>query len=142
MSGFSKYMVTTILNSTLRGVDFPKPTKVYAGLCIADPNVEVEGESSEITTDMSSSYKRIDVTEEGDLLTAWTEPSEGSVSNTKLIRFDPITGVNPITVTHIGIYDAPVGGNLLYYSAIQGSKLLDVGDVIGFQSGSLRVTVD
>ena len=46
------------------------------------------------------------------------------------------------TVTHVGIFDAYSGGNLLAYSALNVSKLIDTGDVFRIPTGDLDITLD
>ena len=46
------------------------------------------------------------------------------------------------TVTHVGIYDASTGGNLIAYAALTSSKNIDTGDVLRIPAGDLDITLD
>lgn len=46
------------------------------------------------------------------------------------------------TVTHVGIFDASTGGNLIAYAALTASKTIDTGDVLRLPAGDLDVTLD
>ena len=46
------------------------------------------------------------------------------------------------TVTHVGIYDASTGGNLIAYAALTSSKAIDTGDVLRIPAGDLDITLD
>ena len=46
------------------------------------------------------------------------------------------------TVTHVGIYDASTGGNLIAYAALTSSKSIDTGDVLRIPAGDLDITLD
>ena len=62
-------------------------------------------------------------------------------SNAKALTFPANNGAGAVTVTHIGVYDASTGGNLLYHSPLTQAKTLQVGDVISFAVGSITVTL-
>jgi hypothetical protein len=47
-----------------------------------------------------------------------------------------------VIVTHVGIYDAPTGGNLLYYSNLASAKTLAPNDVLSFAPGAITITLD
>ena len=64
----------------------------------------------------------------------------GSVSTDADISY-PTATASFGTVTHIGIWDAVTGGNLLFHSALDSSKTIDTGDIFRISSGNLTVTV-
>ncbi|MBT4081995.1 MAG: hypothetical protein HN842_04305 [Gammaproteobacteria bacterium] len=45
------------------------------------------------------------------------------------------------TVTHMAIYDAASGGNMLAHGALTASKIIDSGDVFRFPSGDVDITL-
>jgi hypothetical protein len=45
-------------------------------------------------------------------------------------------------VSHIGVFDASTGGNLIAYAALTTSKAIDTGDVLRINSAELDVTLD
>ena len=46
------------------------------------------------------------------------------------------------TVTHVGVYDASTGGNLIAYAALTSSKSIDTDDVLRIPAGDLDITLD
>jgi hypothetical protein len=46
------------------------------------------------------------------------------------------------TVTHVGVFDASTGGNLIAYAALTTSKTIDTGDVLRLPAGDLDITLD
>jgi len=45
-------------------------------------------------------------------------------------------------VTHVGVYDASSGGNLLAYAALTSSKTIETGDVFRVPAGDLDISLD
>ena len=46
------------------------------------------------------------------------------------------------TVTHVGVYDASTGGNLIAYAALTSSKSIDTDDVLRIPAGDLDIILD
>ena len=46
------------------------------------------------------------------------------------------------TVSHVGIYTASTGGDLIAYAELSTSKTIDTGDVFRVPDGDLDVTLD
>lgn len=137
MSDLSDYLEAKMLNATLRGTNFTAPAvaDLHMALFTADPT-DANVTAGEIT---AAWYARKPTG-------SWTSPSatgtgETESTNTSAITFDSVTNVQ-VTVTHIGIYDAPTAGNLLYLTALDAPKTLDVGDVISFATGAVAVQLD
>lgn len=140
MSKFSDYTETNIIQTTLRGAAFPVPAAVYVALFTADPS-DANTTANEVTTTAFPAYVRKDAADGGLIATGWAAPADGVSSNAKVITFPANNGAAAITVTHIALYDAATGGNMLYHSALATSKTLQIGDVLSFAIGSLTVTV-
>ena len=140
MSEFSNYTETNILSTTLRGVAFPVPSNVYVALFTTDPTDAVSG--SEVSTVAWPSYVRQDCAAGGAIDTGWTAPADGTTSNAKEITFPANNGSGPVTVTHIGLFDASNNGNMLYHTQLTASKTLQISDVLSFAIGAITVTVD
>lgn len=124
----SNYLETAILNAVLRGIPYSTPPTVYVALYTTDPTdedigVEVSGEG----------YVRQPVT--------FGEPSDGVVSNTEDILF-PVASANWGTITHVGIRDAETGGNLLFHSALEMPKTIEIGDQLKIPAGQLVISLD
>lgn len=140
MSKFSNYTETNILQTTLRGIAFPVPTGIHIALFTADPT-DANVTANEVTVAAMPAYARQNAAGAGTIDTGWSAPADGISSNAKVITFPANNGAAAITVTHIGIYDAATGGNLLYHAPLVSSKTLQVGDVLSFGVGTLTVTV-
>ena len=140
MSKFSNYTEANILETTLRGAAYPVPAGTFLALFSADPT-DANVLANELQVAAWPAYTRQDCAAGGVINTGWGAPADGVTSNAKAITFAANNGAGAVTTTHIGIYDAAVGGNLLYHAPLTASKTLQVGDVISFAIGSITVTV-
>ncbi len=140
MSKFSNYSEANIIESTLRGAAFPVPSSIHLALFIADPT-DANVTANECNTTAWPAYARQDAAAGAAIATGWTAPSDGVTSNSKVITYAPNNGVASVTVTHVGIYDALTGGNLLYHAPLTSSKTLLTGDVLSFGIGAIVITV-
>jgi len=66
--------------------------------------------------------------------------SGDTASNSGAIEYPTATG-NYGTVSHVGIFDASSGGNLIAYAALAVSKTISTGDVLRIPAGDLDVTL-
>jgi|TARA_R110000796_G_scaffold174226_2_gene291171 hypothetical protein len=67
--------------------------------------------------------------------------SGNTASNNAAIEWDVATD-NYGTVSHVGVFDASSGGNLIAYAALTTSKTISTGDVFRLPSGDLDITLD
>jgi hypothetical protein len=130
----SDYLENAIINSVLRGATFPTPSNVFLSLHTADPT-DANDDSTEVLADW---YVRQDTSKDGELSAAWTAPANGVSRNALSIQFPPVTGAT-VTVTHVGLYDAPTGGNLLYHSALAPAKTLEADDVLTVATNAFTI---
>lgn len=63
-----------------------------------------------------------------------------TASNTAAIEF-PTASASWGTVTHMAVYDAVTGGNMLAHGALTASKTIDSGDVFRFPAGDVDITL-
>lgn len=140
MSKFSNYTENNIVETTLRGAAFPVPAGTYLAAFTADPT-DANVTANEVQLAAWPSYARQDCAQGAGIATGWTAAADGVSSNAKVLTFPANNGAGTVTVTHIGIYDAATGGNLLYHSPLSSSKSLLVGDVLSFGIGSLTATI-
>lgn len=140
MSKFSNYTENNIIETTLRGAAFPVPASTHLALFTADPT-DANITANEVGIAAWPAYVRKNAADVGVISSGWTAAADGVSTNAKVITFPANNGVGNVTVTHIGIYDAAVGGNLLYHAPLVASKTLLPGDVISFSIGALTVTV-
>ena len=67
--------------------------------------------------------------------------SGNTASNTASVEY-PTATASYGTVTHVGVFDAASGGNLIAYAALTTSKAIDTGDVFRLPAGDLDITLD
>jgi hypothetical protein len=127
MAEMSNFLENALINATLRNTAYTSPAVVYLGLYTSDPTDADSG--TEVT---GNAYARQAIT--------FGAPSNGVTTNTAAIEFPQATG-SWGTVTHIGIEDALTGGNLLYHTPLDASKVIATGDVFRMAIGSLSVTL-
>ncbi len=131
MTAFSNYLENKILDHTLRGSAgaYTAPATIYIGLFTASPTDANSG-----TEVSGNAYARQSIT-------FGTAASSGQISNTATVTFPTATGTWG-TITHIGLYDASTGGNLLYWGAVVQSKTVANGDTFSISIGNLTITLD
>ncbi|MBU9386639.1 phage tail fiber protein [Burkholderia multivorans] len=136
MSAASDYTENNVINALLRGQAFPLPSKTYLSLHTANPG---ETGGNEVSTTVWPAYVRKDA-EVGDAIgSGWAPPNNGTTTNAKQVLYPSHNGTSAITITHFAIYDAPTGGNMLCYAALNTPRTLQPGDVFVFDVGSLTV---
>jgi hypothetical protein len=122
----TNYLENAILNATLRNTSYTSPTTVYSALYSTAPTPSTGG------TELSGNgYSRVSST--------FSSPSGGITSNSADITFGPATG-NWATVVAFGIVDASSGGNLLYYTSVNGRNVKS-GDSLTYTTGNVVVTL-
>jgi hypothetical protein len=130
----SNYLEEKLINSVFRGEAFPTPTQLYMGLFTASP-----GEAGGINEVSAGWYARQDMAQGAAINTAFTPPADGTTSNAKNVLFPAVTTA-AITITHSAVFDAPTGGNMLFYTELVQPKTLEVGDVFSTPVGGFSVT--
>jgi hypothetical protein len=127
MSAISNYLENALINAVLRNVPYTSPTAVYLALFTSDPTDANTG--TEVT---GGAYQRQQIT--------FNAPTDGMVSNSNEILF-PVATANWGTITHIGIFDAATGGNLLFYGAVITSKTISTNDQLKINVGDISITL-
>lgn len=128
MAGLSDYAEVAVLNALLRNVAL-QVTQSYSSLHTADP-----GDTPAANELTDSGYVRKAVT--------FSAPTAGAgtTSNSADVTFNAIADAGPFVVTHVGLWDASSGGNMLISAALSASKSFSQNDVPRFPTGSLTVT--
>jgi len=126
---FSNSTETLVLNWLLTGGTATRPTAWYLALYTAAPGEA--GGGTEVTT-VGTAYAR---------QSAAFTVSGNTASNTSAIEFPTATATYG-TVSHVGVYDASTGGNLIAYAALTTPKVIDTGDVLRVPAGDLDITLD
>jgi hypothetical protein len=125
---FSNYLETAVLGHVFGSSAYTQPTK-YVALLTAVADGET-GSVTEVSTS-GTAYAR---------QSASFTVSGDTASNSASIEYATATASYG-TVTHVGVYDAETGGNLLCYAALSASKAIDTGDVFRIPTGDLDITL-
>jgi hypothetical protein len=127
MSALSDHAENLLLNWAMTSGSATRPTAWYLALYTAAPSDS--GGGTEVST---GAYGRQTV--------AFSAAASGATSNSADVSFTA-SGADYGTVTHIGIFDASSGGNLLWHGAMTASKTVEDGDTITFASGNIDLTL-
>lgn len=126
---FSNTFETTVLTWVFTASAATRPTAWYMALFTSNPADDASG------TEVSASgtaYARQSAT---------FTVSGDTASNSAAIEF-PTATASFGTVSHVGVFDASSGGNLIAYAALSTSKAIDTGDVFRIPAGDFDVTLD
>lgn len=105
---------------------YSAPT-IYVGLSTADPLDDASG-----LAEPSDGYARV-------ACAAWSRTGS-EVDNDAAVEFPEATG-DWGTITHVGLFDASSGGNLLVSFALDSSQAVTSGKTARFPAGDLNVTL-
>lgn len=129
---FSDFLEDKLLKHTFTNTAYTPPTTLYVGLFTAAPSDT--GGGTEISTS-STGYARQTAT----FSVSGTSPTEANISSA--IDF-PTATADWGTITHLAVFDASSGGNMLAYSAATTSKTVANGDILRIPAGSLAIRLD
>lgn len=138
----SDFLENKIIDQIFRGQSAPTTTTLHVGLLTSAPSDS--GGGTEVS---GGSYARVAVTSSlanwsGTQSAGSTTASSGTggqTSNNTGITF-PTPSAGWGNVTHFGIYDAPTGGNLLFWGALTIPKTINQSDTVTFPAASLSIT--
>ncbi len=124
---FSNYLADALINATVRKITYITPSQTYVALYTSDPTKENTGtEVSGVT------YTRFPLT--------CDIPLKGETSNTSEMEWAIATTVWG-TITHIGVMDAEVAGDLMYFTELLEPKNITVGDQFQITPTKLKLTL-
>ena len=126
---FSNTFETHVLNYVFTSTSVTRPTAWYLALFTSNPDEDASG--TEVSTS-GTAYARQSAT---------FTVSGNTASNSAAIEF-PTATASYGTVTHVGVFDASTGGNLIAYSALSTSKAVGTGDVFRVPAGDFDLTLD
>lgn len=118
---------TNVLTWTFTNSAVTRPTSWYIGLFTTDP-----GETGSGTEVSGGSYARTAVT--------FTVTGD-TASNSADVEFAAATA-SWGTVTHLAVFDASTGGNIIAYGALSASKAIGTGDIFRVAAGDLDITLN
>ena len=126
--GVTDYTKRKLLDLIFGKTSFPSPTSVHVGLGTA-----LSGETLDEWTD--ANYYRQS--------TAFTAATlgVGTCPNTGAKTFAGTGSSAPGTLTHYGIWDGGLGGNLLIVGPLNSSKVIATGDTVDLGIGACIVTL-
>jgi hypothetical protein len=111
MAQMSDYLEEKLYNHVFRGAAYTAPSAIYMGLFLSDPKEDASG--AEVS---GGGYARQQIT--------MTAPVDGEGKNQNDIIF-PIALTDWGTITHVAIFDALTGGNMLVYMPISNPKTIE-----------------
>lgn len=124
----SNYLENKILEHTLNGVPYESPTVVYLALYTNNPT------DNNVGTEVNGNgYARKPIT--------FGNPTDGEIKNSTPIQM-PISSGEWGTVTHIGILDNLIGGNLLYHGALSVPQTVQANNQLYIDTEQLTITLD
>ena len=124
----SDYLETQIINHVLRNTALTSPVAVFVGLSTADPLDTAAG----LAEPVGNGYARVEV--------EFDAPTDGVTQNTNIETFGPASGGAWGDLTHMAVFDASTGGNMLYHGVLTAQKTVGDGDSIEFAVGNLTIT--
>lgn len=126
---FSNHLETEILDHVFGGNAYTAPSTLYLALHTANPDEDASG--AEVSTS-GTAYARQTVT---------FTVSGNEATTSAAVEYSTATASFG-TVTHVAVWDASTGGNMLAYAALTSSKAIDTGDVFRVPAGDLDITLD
>jgi hypothetical protein len=129
MAALSDFSEKLLLDWLMTTGTATRPTAWFVALYTAAPSDS--GGGTEVS---GSGYARQSVT-----FAAASSPA-GTTSNTNNVVFTAAGG-SWGTITHIGIFSAVTGGNLLWHGAMVAPKTVADGDTLQFSIGNIDLTL-
>ncbi len=130
MGSFTNYLEQKVLEHVFRGVTYTSPATLYLALFTSDPGEA--GGGTEVSTS-GTGYARKPV--------VFGPYSNGQISNSSDVDFGSATAAWG-TVTHVAVFDAATGGNMLCYGQLQASKVVNSGDSFVVPAGQCVISLD
>ena len=124
---FSNTFENRVLTWVFTASGATRPTSWYIALFTSNP--DEDGSGSEVS---GGGYVRESAT---------FTVTGNAATNAAAVEY-PVATAPYGTVTHVGVYDASTGGNLIAYAALTSSKVIDTGDVLRVPAGDLDITLD
>ena len=137
MASFSNYAEDKVLDNIFRGTAFSVPN-LHIALFTSSAGLETNNAASQTEVPSTDTgYARVAVPS----YTGFTVSSNGQSTNAVSLEF-PVATLDWGTITHIGIMDAEIGGNVILCGSLRNARPIYSGDIIRFAVGSIIVTLD
>ena len=114
--GMTNYTKEKILKHTMADTAYTMPANIYLGLFTSDPTVTGD-QSNEVS---AADYVRIDITGK------FTFGIDDAINNATLAYATAVN--NWGSITHVAILDATTAGNMLYFSALGSTAVINAGN--------------
>ena len=131
MASKSDFLENAILNHMVGGPDYARPATLYFALYTSAPTDA--GGGTEVA---GGSYARAAVTNNANNFPAAVS---GLKSNAVAIPYAAASAAWG-NATHFGIFDAPVGGNLLFHNSLTVPRSIGSGDQYTFSINAIQFT--
>lgn len=125
----SDYLEKALLDHITGNAAYSAPAGIYAALFLSDPTDA--GTGTEVST---GGYSRQAVT------FAAATSGAGTSLSTSAPSFSA-SGAAFGTVTHVALFDAASGGNLLFHAALPSPQTVNDGDTLAFPTGNLQLSI-
>ena len=135
MTAMTETIENRVLDEMFGGATFARPAAWCLGLLTAAPGDTTTG--TEVST-VGTGYSRAT---SPNTTAHWNNAASGAKANATTITFPTASGANWGTITHMAFYDTTASNaTMWFYSALTASKVVNVGDVVRFTSGSITLT--
>lgn len=129
MANMTNYLEKKLLDHAMGKAAYTMPAAIYLGLFTSA--TDEAGGGTEVS---GGDYERIELTS---ILSA-TDSVSGTSANLSAISFGPATADWGM-ITHVGVFDAATGGNMLFHGEAPEGKLIPSGDSAQFGAGSFSI---
>jgi hypothetical protein len=129
----STYLANALLEHQVGKTAFTAPT-AYAALSSTTPNVN----GTNVTEPTAGNYSRVTTS-----AASWGSAAAGAITNAAALTFPVASAdwVSGASLTHVALYDAATGGNLLGFAAVSVAKSCLAGDQITIPVSNLNITL-
>jgi hypothetical protein len=128
------YLEKKLLDHVFGKAAFTAPANIYVAASTADPTEDGSG----LAEPSGNNYSRVSTA-----AADWNAATlgAGTLTNANAINF-PVASGSWGTITHVALYDASSGGNLLYKGAISPSQAIGTANQLVILAGQFTVTED
>lgn len=130
MANLSNYLEKKLLDHANGVLAFTMPTALYLALSTADPTDDGSG----LTEPTGAGYAR-------QPLAMNAADVNNASGNSTDVTFTA-SGGNWGTITHVAIFDAATGGNMLWHGPMAAAKTINDGDSLTFRAGDIILSLD
>jgi hypothetical protein len=126
------YLEKKLLDHVFGKAAFTAPANIYVAASTADPTDDGSG----LAEPSGNNYSRVSTA-----AADWNAATlgAGTLTNANAINF-PVASGSWGTITHVALYDAASGGNLLYKGAISPTQTIGNANQLVLSAGQFTVT--